>query len=479
MRKKTVFIITIAQLVNYAIPALTFPLLISTFDINTYGLWIVANTVAGFAVIFWAHGLSNALGTIIANRKDDPNPYYANVFYAFLTIGSGMTVAILLAAPMLNAIMMHSAIGTTVLRIVSITAFTMSLNVLAVQVFRLRQKPVIDAILEIAVVLTRFLAVGYAVLVPDLLTFVQVFAVSQVVVTAVQIAVAYRGIPLSRPSGLVIKHLLHYGWNLSTVSLANWLMMYGDRLMLSIFSTSAAVAVYSASYQLGQPLIALGWPYAYTLLPVLAERWKSGDIQGAQQVVRQSTRAMSILLIPATVGLTLIGSALLQLLGGDEFAQGQWLIGMIALGISLDVIGTNLQYIFYAQGRPEVLRRIYGQATLLNLGLNLLAIPLFGFYGAGFVTLLTFVFTLYRLWRQTTMPMAALFDLGVLWRCLLISAVMGVWVAITTAPSVVRVATAIAGGLTIYGAGLLTTRVISLSELAQMRHAVANRFTSP
>jgi O-antigen/teichoic acid export membrane protein len=185
---------------------------------------------------------------------------------------------------------------------------------------------------------------------------------------------------------------------------------------------------------------------------------------------------MFILLIPAVIGLALTGNALLRILATDDFAQGALLVAMIALGVALDTIGNALQYIFYAQGRPQVLRNIYVQAAILNILANLVAIPLFSYNGAGLTTMLTFIYIFYSLWKKTEMPFSVLFDMNVFWRCLVISAVMGVWVALTVAPTIVGLGVAIVGGALIYGVGLLLLRVLALDDVLSVPRAVIRRF---
>lgn len=263
-----------------------------------------------------------------------------------------------------------------------------------------------------------------------------------------------------------MKDLIKTGINISTISQANWLVMFGDRLLLSILSASSAVAIYSASYQISLILVAFSWPFLYTLLPAIGERWKSKDIAGIQRLIRQNTRIMSIVLTPSVVGLGLVGDALLRLLASDEFAQGGLLVGIIAAGVALDNLGTNLQYLFFVQDKSYVLRPIYISAAALNLIINLAAIPLFSYYGAGVTTLLTFAYILIRLIRASQMPINTLFDIKTLGQCLLVVVVMGIWVKLTVAPTILGLTVAVAGGGLIYMAGILMLGILSLQEVS-------------
>ncbi len=479
MYKKTVLIVTISQIINYGLPILTFPLLVRAFDIRTYGIWIEINTVTSLLISFGILGLGNALGVMIVEQKNSSDTIYSNALYAFVILAGILALFLIIFAPTLNTITTRNAIAPNIFRVSSFVLLSASFNLLASQVYRLRQRPFAGASFDVIIAIMRLVTAYIAFLQKDLLSFVIIFASVQLSLSVVQVFVAYRGIQLTRLSLSIIKELAVHSFNLSIAGQASWLVMYGDRLLLSILATSSAVAIYAASYQFTLILVALGWPYLYPLLPALGERWKANDLVGAQRLVKHSTYFMSLTIIPSIIGLSLLGNALLELLATKEFAQGGLLVGMIAVGIALDIFGTALQYIFYAQGRPQVLRNIYLRAAVFNIIANLIAIPLFSYNGAGLTTMITFIYIFYSLWRKTEMPFTTLFDVSAIWRCLLASAVMGVWVVATARPSIVGLIVAIIGGAVIYGIGIILLKVISLDELLAIPRSVLRRISRP
>ncbi|MEZ4668967.1 MAG: oligosaccharide flippase family protein [Anaerolineae bacterium] len=478
MQKRTSIIVTFSLLLYLGIPILTFPLLVKAFDISSYGIWIEANTIVSLLVTLSAQGLANALGAMIVKENTDQQVIYANTLYSVLLIGSILTFALYLSAPVVSSVTIRDPRGLQILQILAIDILLFALNILTFQVYRLQNRPLTGAVFDIIVVAVRLGSVFFALMSKDLIAFALVHVGAHSIATVFQVTVAFARVKFTRPSWTMMLKLFGYGLNLSMVSQANWVVMYGDRLMLSFLATSAAVAVYAASYQLTSILVALGWPHLYTLLPTLGEHWKAGNVIAIHMSVRQSTRMIFITVIPGIFGLALIGNDLLKLLANSDFAQGGVLIGMIAIGISLDIIGTSLQYIFYTQDRVQTLRNIYGRAMILNILANLIAIPLFSYSGAGLTTMLTFFYIFYSLWRNTKMPFKILFDINVIWRCLIAGAVMGAWVIVVVEASVIRLAVAIGGGAIIYGAGIIFLNVISLNEVLSIPRAIIRRATT-
>jgi O-antigen/teichoic acid export membrane protein len=467
--RRTAFINTFSQLVNYLFPLLTFPLLVKAFETTLYGMWIEAGALVGFLTILVSAGVGNAVAALIPGKTSDEAAHiYSNALYITFGLCGSVVLITVLAAPIINTILIRAPLGVGLIRIVALLILVNAINVLGSQMCRVRQMPVLDAILNVALAVGKLVAVVFAAVQRDLVTFSVVYVAGQAALTALQIFLVYRGISLRRFSWPETRRLLKFGANLGITGQVNWIVMYGDRLLLSILASTAAVAIYSASYQLTFILVALSSPYVYALLPILGERWHAHDVAGAQMAIRHSTRAMMLVLTPGIIGLALTGNALLRLLATDAFAQGGLLVGLIALGIAIDALNSNLQLIFFVQGRPKVLRIVYIQAAILNLCANLIAIPLFSYYGAGITTLFTFVFIIVALWKRTEMPLSALFDFSVLMRCLLASAIMSLWVLATVGPGIPRLMVAMVGGAIIYFIGVTALRVVSIVQIRQM-----------
>jgi O-antigen/teichoic acid export membrane protein len=475
-QRRVIFIIGITQIFNYVVPLVTFPLLVRSFAIENYGMWIEAATVTGLALAFSSSALNAGMNTLAMSQIERRDAIYANALYLFLLICGGLSLGIAFAAPLVNSLTIRAPEGILLLQITAWSVLSGALHEFVSLIFRLHHEAQKSAIFVILLAISRVATAAIALLTHNLLIFAILYVLSQCTIILAEVLVAFRKIRLSRPDSSLLGQIMRHAINLVIVSQSNWLVMYGDRLMLTILSTSTAVAVYAASYQITAILTALGAPFLYSLLPNVGERWNAQDIPGVQLLIRNSTRLMVILLIPAVVGLALVGNALLRVLASDDFAQGWLLIVMVAAGIALETLGNAFQFIFYAQGRPQVMRRAYFQGAILNLTANLVAIPVFGYNGAGFTTLVTYVYIFYSLWRATKMPFPVLIDLQTVWRCTLAAGLMSLWVIPMTAPTIPRLLLAASGGAIIYGITLLELRVLKYTELATLFQTARQRF---
>ncbi|MBN1430149.1 MAG: polysaccharide biosynthesis protein [Anaerolineae bacterium] len=435
------------------------------FDVTSYGIWIEVSTIASLFITFTAYGIFNALGVVAVQEGRSREMVYCNSLYLSMWVSICLAVGMAVGAPLLNSLTTRTSLGVPIMRILSLTVLTSSLNILGTQIYRLRGQPFLGSIFEVSGGFGRLLVVVFALSHHDLIKLAISFVLIQGLITFAQMIVAFRKIPLCFPSWEIIRELVRHAVNLSVVSQAEWVIQYGDRLMLSILSTSVAVAVYAASYQLTLIIFAITGPYLYAILPLLSERWRAGGVPAGQATLRQNMRLMLIVTIPAVVGLGLVGNSLLQVLATTEFAQGGLLVFMVAVGLGLSVLGVNIQYVYHIQGKTASLRSIYICTAIFNVVANLVAIPLFNYYGAGFTTMLTFGLTFYLLWRNTGMPMRAFVDISMVWRCALASILMAVWVWWVVMPDIPHLLAGIIGGAAIYGVSILLLRVVSFAEI--------------
>jgi len=171
--------------------------------------------------------------------------------------------------------------------------------------------------------------------------------------------------------------------------ISGWALQLSDRYLLGHLASLSMAAGYSVAYSLGGVLSAaiiapfsLAW---WVLMYPIAKR------KDAKHVFKLIFRGFSFVLLFATLGLSLFGSSVLYLLFPASYYGQSAIIPIIALsimfsGISIVVsLGTSLQ-------RKTWLTSIYfSVSAILNIGLNIVLIPVFGTMGAALATLVAYI----------------------------------------------------------------------------------------
>ena len=128
-------------------------------------------------------------------------------------------------------------------------------------------------------------------------------------------------------------------------------------------------------------LISVGVSIGSVGLPLLTENYVKGDLKAASRLVQDSITMLFLFLLPATVGVVMVGEPLYTVFYGkpDSLAMGLFIFAVLQstiLGLYM-VLSPMLQAMF--RNRKAVLYFIYG--SIAKLVLQIPTIALFHSYG--------------------------------------------------------------------------------------------------
>jgi O-antigen/teichoic acid export membrane protein len=184
-------------------------------------------------------------------------------------------------------------------------------------------------------------------------------------------------------------------WNVLSFGLPNvvnmmsiWVLQLSDRALLAHFGSLAQTASYSVAYSLGGVLgvvvlapFQLAWP---AIMFTIAKR------ADAARLFQLIFRWYSIVLLFTAYGLTLVGTFLLDVLFPPAYQSAAPIIPIIALSIMFYGAGNILGVGFGIKRKVWSAITFTTLAALVNVGLNLILIPLYGSMGAALSTLIAY-----------------------------------------------------------------------------------------
>ncbi len=188
----------------------------------------------------------------------------------------------------------------------------------------------------------------------------------------------------------IAQNLLSFGTPLVINGVSFWVLQLSDRYLLSHLGSLTQTASYGVAYSLGgilnivilSPFI-LAWP---TAMFAIAKR------KDAPQVFQLVFRWFSMVLLLAAFALALIAVAVLDLL----FPPSYHAVAPIIPVISISMIFYGVYYIFTigvgVRRKTWFVSLAMTLAALINVGCNLVLIPLYGSMGAALSTLIAYVF---------------------------------------------------------------------------------------
>ncbi len=167
---------------------------------------------------------------------------------------------------------------------------------------------------------------------------------------------------------------------LNSVSLN--ILAQSDRIMISRFNGPAMAGIYTLAYQFAILISLFFDSVNQAWLPWFHDAYAAGEYGK----IRESVKPLVI--FGGYVGLMCIAAApeAIWILGGDHYMEGRWVVAPIALGLVCKFIFANYEHIELHLKKTGYIAVGTAMAAALNLALNVIFIPQYGFLAAGYTT---------------------------------------------------------------------------------------------
>tara|TARA_R110002072_G_scaffold156768_10_gene307339 strand:- start:775 stop:2232 length:1458 start_codon:yes stop_codon:yes gene_type:complete len=175
------------------------------------------------------------------------------------------------------------------------------------------------------------------------------------------------------------------------------LLSVGDRFLIAAFLGQGAVGMYAAGYGLADRLldIIFIW-FGAAVWPLTIKALESKGPEAARDVAGRAAGLMALVAFPAAAGLALVAGPLTTIIIGENLReQAAIILPWIALsGLMKGMMTYYFHEAFTLKRRTASMAAIMAGAAVLNLGLNLVFIPIFGIAGAATATVIAYFIAL-------------------------------------------------------------------------------------
>jgi O-antigen/teichoic acid export membrane protein len=186
--------------------------------------------------------------------------------------------------------------------------------------------------------------------------------------------------------------IMKYGIPLTVGGISAWILSFSDRYILKIFWTSKEVGIYSASYLIAEKSILLiASLFSLADRPIAMRIWENkGEIK-SKEFINRITRYYLIIAIPIVFWLSFLAKPLVEIMVSREYYQGFYIFPFVLSGLFLVGFANRFQLglLFYKKTIFISISTIV--SSVINIGLNLLVIPKYGYIGASITTFISYV----------------------------------------------------------------------------------------
>ena len=193
----------------------------------------------------------------------------------------------------------------------------------------------------------------------------------------------------------ILKKMIRFGLPYLPASISSMIVQVIDRPLVQAMTDTSTLGIYSSNYKLGIFMMLFVTMFNYAWQPFFLNNAKE---ENAKEVF---SKILTLFLLVASVIWILLalfvddfarweflpGKSII----GKEFLSGLVIVPIILLGYLFNGLYFNFQAGLYIEDKTKYFPLVTGLGALVNVGVNLLLIPIWGIMGAALATLAAYM----------------------------------------------------------------------------------------
>jgi O-antigen/teichoic acid export membrane protein len=281
--------------------------------------------------------------------------------------------------------------------------------------------------------------------------------ISKILVFIGMMSFVFKEVSFGFPKFINLREHIHFSLPLLPSNFSSWIINSSDRYVITIFLGTAFAGYYAPGYTLGSLILTFATPLSFLLPPVLSKYYDENKLNEFKRVLRYSVKYYLIVAIPSVFGLSVLSKPILAVLTTPEIASIGYLITpYTAVSYILYGLQGIISNILIVQKKTKIIGYSMSLSAAINLGVNIIIVPLIGINGAAITTLISFILIFIIVLYYSSKAKLFIFDLNFLIKSIIASCFMAfVVVALNPVEIFSLVISIIAGAIIYFGLILL------------------------
>lgn len=199
-----------------------------------------------------------------------------------------------------------------------------------------------------------------------------------------------REIRLFGSFNLHTRELLVFSAPLVLSTVLTVLLSMTDTLMLGYFTTPFDVGQYEAAYPLASGMLVVLAAFGFLYLPMASRLDADGNHAEIDRLYTATTKWVYMLTFPLFVAFVVFPVDIMQIFFGADYAPAATVLPILAVGFFISTAVGRDRETLSALGETRAILAANAAGFTLNVILNIVLIPRFGFVGAGVTSAFSF-----------------------------------------------------------------------------------------
>ncbi|WP_158560358.1 lipopolysaccharide biosynthesis protein [Paenibacillus contaminans] len=359
-----------------------------------YGAYSLISSGVAFAVTV-STGWYNQAAIRYYDESKNSAHYFSGLLTSWITVNGVMLVLFLGSLLLFQGSDFHSYGVYIVLLYITANSYAIMQSLLSVS-----RKVVTYAVLSVTILTLRFCLTVYlssvhgmgitallaSTIVFDLIAFT--FCIFRM---RFHRSLSIRGWEWASIRPIVTK-FLRYGIPLMGYHVVSYVLTVSDRYMIAYFRHVEEVGIYAFGYTLVQSSMYLFISsIMQAAFPHIIESWNRSDKESTERLVSRFVSVYFFLMIPAAVGITMLRQPIFSILADQSYFDGSRILPWVTLGVFFMGLTMYSNKIFELTERTKHILYMSLLAAIVNVGLNMLAIPAYGYIAAAVTTFVAYL----------------------------------------------------------------------------------------
>lgn len=377
---RNTFALSVSKLIQVA-HAIVFAALIARYlRVELFGLYSFITSLMSVFIPLSYFGMQRVVIREIAKNKEAAAEYLGAALILRALFSSLMVISVTITLQFLH--LPHNAV--VALYIFALSAIFMSFNDMFINTFIAFEKMVYVPIINIvyglfgliAIIVIIFYDLGFtcvflALLPPSIISFLLSYFLTREKFVKPKIEINY---PLWRD-------IFKESYPLFIVTLSTQAFLRVDVFVLKALRGLSEVSLFFAPYMIIIRLQLIPQTIAMALLPTLSRLAKTSRYS-FEKHYEKFFRFLFILSLPIAMVTTVSAEKIIILLFGDSFREATISLQILIWAIVLTFLDALLMNVLISLNKQRVLSFIYLLVLLVNLSLDLILVPIYGYVGA-------------------------------------------------------------------------------------------------
>lgn len=183
-------------------------------------------------------------------------------------------------------------------------------------------------------------------------------------------------------------HALKFNIPLIPHYLSIMILGQADRIMIKEICGEDKAGIYSLAYQVAMMMNIVVSAINGSLVPWTYESLKNRNYKA----IGKTATLLCVLMGVMTLAVAMISPEVIWILGSEKYMEAKWIIPVVALSVYFTFCYNLFSNIEFYYGETKFVMVASTTGAILNVVLNAICIPLFGYIAAGYTTLVCYIF---------------------------------------------------------------------------------------